>query len=241
MNLEKWAARQLRVVEEDGTVTARIRLVCVTDGSQLEVWEGEELQQPAADWTAQALSLLTEMQEDWPTKPISLLFIAEDKNGSQRSSCPLVRHGKNRDASPDLMKGRDIKAITDSMEAIAKTNDRVLATANGQLDRMNTALQTMTEHHMSTLEFVREKLQHEALTVAQQTQTTDKVMQLIEQFGPMLAEVLQAKMKTPAGKMVAGAAVNAAAKAVAKPAPAAATNGHSAAAIPVTEPEIVDP
>jgi len=203
MNLEKWAERMLpRTVEQDGECTACIRLLCVNNGAILNTWEGDDLKVTPAQWVEDANTLISELQEDWPPGAVNLMFVAENKQGHQRSQCTKIVHGRNKEALPEMMKGRDTKAITDSMDALSKTTDRVLATANGQLDRMNAALATLTEHHTHTLEYLRVKHENEALEAGQRVQQSNKLLELAEKYGPLIADIIGSKIKGPTGTAI---------------------------------------
>lgn len=217
MNHERWAERQFKVVEQDGSCAARIRLTCVNDQSCLEMWEpGSPTWGDAAAWAREATELIDQWLREMPAKPISLLFVSEDKTGQQRASCPMTVRGTNREASADLLKGRDVKALAESMDSISRTVDRVLATANGQLDRSNSTLETLTKAHADVLDYLRVKHENEALKVQEQQTTNTQIMNLVNQFGGPLLELIGAHIKmSPAAQKVATAAASAVASAAA--------------------------
>lgn len=212
MNIQRWAERQIGTVEQDGRATARIRLLCVNDSSCLEVWEAPL---PAADkWVEEANTLIAELREEWPQKPIQLLFISEDANGHQRSQCPRTVTGTNSEAAIDLHKGRDIQAVSQALEANVRTMDRILASANAQLDRTTEAFKALSASHAETLKFLSAKLENEALEAADKVNVQSEVMGLVKEHGPALlrlAEALAKKQITPAVPVPLTKAINGAA------------------------------
>lgn len=213
MNLQRWAERQIGVVEQDGSGTVRIRLICTNDGSQLETWEGEKLKD-AAEWVESVNTLIDEYREEWPVKPIQLLFLAEDKNGHLRSQCPKSVTGRNQDASVDLHKSRDVESVSRALEANVRTMDRILSSANAQLDRTTESYKVLAESHADTLKFLHSKLENEALTIREEQSMQSELLGMIKENAPGLLKMIEHAMRG-AGKpkaanvaQVASAALN---------------------------------
>lgn len=221
MSLEQWAKRHVaNVVDQDGAMTTRIRLICVNDQQCLETWE-RPFPSPE-EWCQEVANMLDQYQQDWPIKTISLMFIAEDKNGAQRAQHPKSVTGRNRDASPEIHKNRDAAALAQGMESNAKTMDKVLASANAQLDRSTAFISTLSEAHTASLAYIRAKNEQEALQAAEVQQQSSwgidpQLKQMLIDNGPKLLNVIGGFFEEQIIKAKADAARAAAAAAVGSP------------------------
>lgn len=193
MNIESWAKRHLVTVDEQGA-TARVRLICVDNGAVLETWDGPFAGIDPVKWAEEAQTHIVELAEDWPPRSFTLMFVAEDSKGLQRSQCTKSVTGRNKEANAELMKNRDLKAVADTMESLAKTVDRTLATANGQLDRMAKHLETTTGAHIEALNYIRAKHENEAIKTQMAEEQTSKLMALANKWGPLVMDLLEHKL-----------------------------------------------
>lgn len=150
MDLAVWADRVLREVSQSGVTVERIRLTSV-DGSTWETWYAPF---PAPDeWVREAESVLTELLDDWPSQDIQLIFIAEDKPGVILSQCTKRVKGRQKGAQSPF--GGPGKALADSMDAQARTMDRILATATGQIDMLSKTLELTQNQNVQLLETMK--------------------------------------------------------------------------------------
>lgn len=211
MNVESWAKRHLVTVEQDGGCTARVRLVCVDNGAVLETWDGPFTNIDPVKWAEDVQQQIVELAEDLPPRQFTMMFVAEDAKGLQRSQCTKHVVGRNKEASPELMKNRDLKAVADTMESLSKTVDRTLATANGQLDRLEKHLEKTMEAHIGALDYIKNKNENEALLAAEQKQQTSKIWELVEKYGPLVGDILEAKFGATTKSALAKAVTNGAA------------------------------
>lgn len=138
--VREWAKRFVPEKPDEEHRTKRIRVA--TETQILDTWEapfpGRET------WIEEMESLLSCSADQMPIRRHTVTFTAEDAQGVVLSQCPTTVQGKNKDAS-DLMGGNGVKAITDSMNALAQTMDKVLATARLQCDSCTKALGAMSD------------------------------------------------------------------------------------------------
>lgn len=201
MRLETWAERQFRVVEQDGDRAERVRLIAADGGATWQVWERDELSDVQL-WAAEAEAYLAELAEEWPPKPIQVLFVAETRTGTERSQLPRTVRGKNKAASDAVMRSEP-KAIADAMDAVSRTMGRILESANVQIGVLTKTVQDQAEQTHSLLEFIRELNTRQAL---QHEQQSNAVAELIggakEHLPAVMSLVIERLSKKPAGKVV---------------------------------------
>lgn len=219
--LHSWAAKLCGVVDADsGNHVKRIRLISA-EGSTWETWEAP-LPSPE-DFVQQVNTLLNALTDEFPVKRVQLLLVAEDTAGAVQSQRTLSIMGKNKQASSSLL-SNDARALSDSMDAIARTVERVLATANTQLRVMAETNEKLAEHNNSLHDLVREMNAAKLLQEQQEHDTTREIQTEVVKALPMFIELLGSKLSGPTKGVLNGAA--AAVKVV-----AAATSG----APPVTD------
>jgi len=210
MNLEEWAGRVIREVSEDGEAVERIRLLS-TDGNAWETWY-RPFPEPAK-WSDEADAVVVQLAEDWPPQDIQLLFVAELRNGTIVSQCTKRTRGRAKGASGNVFGGPG-KALADSMDAQARTMDRILATANQQLDMMNAALAGQQAQNAALLQQIQLRNQ---LELENKPGVPPELFEQGMQILPHLLEVIFERSGAPNGAAkVAKAAASAAAAATPK-------------------------
>lgn len=194
-------------VSESGEHPERIRLIS-TDGQAWETWYypfGDP-----AKWTDEAEQVVTQLAEDWPPQDIQLLFVAESKSGTIIAQCTKRTRGRMKGASGNVFGGPG-KALADSMDAQARTMDRILATANTQLEMMATALTAQQAQNAALLQQIQLQKQMELEHQANNAPgVPPELMQQAVEMLPALIEVIFSK--APASNGAAAAATQAAAK-----------------------------
>lgn len=202
MNLGEWAERVIREVDEHGRGAVRIRL-CSTDGMAWETWFAP-FGEPQ-DWTERAERVVLQLLEDWPQQQIQLLFIAEDQAGNVLSQCTKTTRGRSKLSTNDMFGGPS-KALAESMDAQARTMDRILSSANHQIELLTKALDAQTRVSEAQLAELQLRRTEEAEQRGVNPELVEQALQLV----PALVQTI---FERPAAAEVAQAAVNNAAKA----------------------------
>jgi hypothetical protein len=208
MKLAAWAERQFRELDQDGERTERIRLISADGGGVWQVWERKELQNPD-DWAAEAESYLSELADEWPTKPVQVIFIAETAKGNERSQLPRTVRGKNRHASDSVMRGEP-KAIADAMDSVSRTMGKVLESANVQIEVLTKTVRDQAEQTHALLEFIREMNTEQALAAQQNQTAITELMSGAKEYIPTVLNLLAEKMTRSNGKSTLPGVVKAA-------------------------------
>lgn len=230
--LEKWAEQAIRVVDEGGGGTSRIRLL-TEDGSTWQTWEAPF--SSVGDWCAEAEALLSELQDDF-AGDTPVLFVAENSSGTVRSQCPRRVIGRQKKNGPaGAFTGGGSGGAAASLQAMydaqARTTEKILQSANVQLEVLTRTVETQGRAHGETLEYIRAMRENDALKKVEETNQTQEILgQLMEQ-APLLFELL--KQKKNKGSPVASAAVEAVKEAVVE----SVTNGVGSAARNLLTPE----
>lgn len=189
--LQNWAENSIRVVDEKGDGTARIRLVS-QDGSCWQTWDAP-FPKPE-DWVADAEALCAELAEDFSGE-VHCMFIAESASGTVRSQCPRKIAGKQRKGANGTTFGQQGAPLQAMYEAQARTVERTLQSANVQLEVLTRTVESQAKANSELLDFIRVRNEHDALDRAEQSSDVQQMLgQLLEQ-APLLLELAMAKKK----------------------------------------------
>lgn len=182
-SLEKWAERYLKEVTEQGESTARLRLA-TTDGTTWGTWE-QPFGSPAAV-ASEIETTVIELVEEWPCQSVQVLVIAEDEKGLARAQWTRTVRGKNKQASTFSGQG---KALTDAMSANAVTMQKILDTANVQLDSCTKTLEAQQQALHEAYRYIQLINEKQATTLP--SPTKEAAAQLMEQLGENLPTILE--------------------------------------------------
>lgn len=206
MNLERWAERHLKTIDGDGLHTTRVNLI-TGDGNIWETWEppfGEP-----KEWAAEAQTLLQELANEWPPTLHQVTFAAFDPQNTVRSQCTQTVKGKSSHASRNLHDGGP-QALAASMDAQAKTMERILSVAAAQAEMHNKAYMSVTQHTHELYDYVRELRRNAALT-STLTEDGDPTGQaLIAELRPLIPVLVQMLSKAAISKVGSNGAARAA-------------------------------
>lgn len=216
--LNKWAEQAIKVIDERGDGTARIRLVS-SDGSTWQTWEAP-FPEPE-EWCQLAESLCAELSDDFAGE-VELMFVAESSSGTIRSQCPRRIMGKQRKGSLGAFGTGQAAPLQAMYEAQARTVERTLQSANVQLEVLTRTVESQSKANAELLDYIRASNEHQALKRIEETDQTQQVLgQLMEQ-APLLIELLKNRgKKSPVSDAVKDSIAGAARDAVAT----AASNG----------------
>lgn len=184
MELKAWAERVLKEVSESGQGTEFVRLVS-TDGQTWHTWRAP-FEDPE-DWTQDAEKVVGELADEWPAQEIQLIFLAERKDGTTLSQCTKRLRGRVKGQAPTGLFGGPFEALAKSMDAIAVTNQKTLATANGQLELLNASLTAQVAANQQLMM----QLQMERMQQQEQRQSEPINPELVKQAWEMLPDLLK--------------------------------------------------
>jgi hypothetical protein len=187
MNLRQWSEQLVGVVDPDGGGVKRVRLIG-PDGSTWHTWDREALKE---SWPNEAEDYLNAMLDDWPTVKVSVMFVAEDNAGAVRSQLPKSVMGKNRATSKQGFFGGD-KSISDMVEAVSRTAQRMLDTANGQLTNQSETIKTLMEQNRLLLELVQGEREARALSSGWEGQVMEMIAPHVGPIAEALPDLIRA-------------------------------------------------
>jgi hypothetical protein len=202
--LEAWAENTLKVVDEKGDSTARVRLL-TSDGSCWQTWDA-----PFGDvdeWCQKAETLISELVEEFSGE-VQFVFCAESASGTVRGQLPRRAQGR-RQAAKGVGgalfggAGTPAGALQAMYDAQAKTVEKTLQSANVQLEVLTRTVETQARAHAELLDYVRTKHETEAMEQQASSKVQEMLGQMFEQ-APLLFELLKAKSE---GKKLAKSTV----------------------------------
>ena len=195
MNLIQWVER-LRIVDSETAHHIKRIKLCSVDGMVWETWEAPF--PPTTDELVKQITTVTDaLKEEWPTKVIQVLLVAEDGEGTTHSQCPLSVRGVNKSANAAIFNGES-RAQAEAMDSIARTVERLLATANTQLSLMAKHTETVQDKYHQALNYIQESNENKALTAQAESDTTrDLQKHLIQALPTVLAMLSKATGNSP--------------------------------------------
>lgn len=180
MNLRQWSETIVGVVDQDGGGVKRVRMIG-PDGGTWHTWDREQLNDK---WPNEAEDYLNALLDDWPPVKVSVMFVAEDNAGNVRSQLPKSVMGKSRAAKPQGFFGEN-KSVGDMVDAVSRTAQRMLDTANTQLASQSETIKTLMEQNRLLLELVQGEREARALSDGWE----GKVLEMI---GPHVGPIAEA-------------------------------------------------
>jgi hypothetical protein len=214
MNLHDWCKHHFNVVQ-DGVAFARIKLLS-HDGSTWNTWEAPF--GTPEEFADNAMTLLGQLAEEWPAKRIQVTFIGEDPQGGVRSQCLVSVQGKNPQGKNQFLTGES-QALAQSMDAQAKTMEKILGVAGAQAERLGKIIEAQQEHAAEMYKFIQGLRENIAMTQPQQDPSGDALKQMLAQQMPNIIQAVLMKIATPSAPN--SAKVNGAASTAAGSAPSA--------------------
>lgn len=209
--LTSWAEGALKVVDESGESTSRVRLVA-HDGAVWQTWNAPF--DSAEEWADSARALLLELGEEI-TGQQEVRFVAETSVGVVRSQMSRTISGRKQRAGTGGFGGapaNGTSGMQQMFDAQAKTTDKVLQSANVQIDVLTRTVEAQAKTNAELLQFIGTMNERDALAKEASTNQTQEVLgQLMEQapiFLQLLAQKKSGKSATPSVKPVAAAVEN---------------------------------
>lgn len=199
-SLQDWAERQFRMVEQDGAAVATVRLVTAHDGEVWETWTAP-FGKPE-DWAVEAEAFLRSLENEWPNRAVSVLFLASTASGEALSKLPRKVQGKNKNQGAPW--NTDQAALSMAMDNIAVTMEKLQRLFNTQLDMARRTSESNAVTIYQQNELIKLMMQNQA-AAEQGNGAGDALTKMISEHGSDFLEL--AKMMLNAyGKKVAGSA-----------------------------------
>lgn len=222
MNTKAWFDRVVGQVETSGVVVQRI--VFVMGAQTWHVWEKpNDGKWPEADeWQEEFDTIVAELSEQLPARQHQCLLIAENKNGTTLSQCPLLLTGRNKNAGSMTPGEGGLKTVLEGMQMLQTSWEKTLVVQNAQLELQAKQLQQWGNQVMSLMEYVRHNEEYRATEAQrkideQREQEPDPLREQLAEAMPLLMSMAQhwVETKMSNGSTTSKAAI-AAAKAVAE-------------------------
>lgn len=223
-SLTRFAERCWREVDQEGTCVERVRIISA-DGTVWCTWFRDQVKD-ADSWLEEAEAMLTELGEGWASgAEVLVQFVAESAKGEvlQTLQKPIAGRGRKGTGGAGSFNGQH-SALASSMDAQAKTMDRILGSANVQIEVLTKTVATQGQQVSDLLNYIVATREKEALEKEASTDLTKELLGTVSKELPAVLEVL--RQATARGKSN-HAAKAAAAAVAASPAP---VNGSGSAA-----------
>ncbi len=155
-----WGKQQLRNVSAEGVKISRIRLIaCEATWNTWhpESWapshgSGETPDQAIERWALEVDNTIAALADEWPTKQISVQIVGENDNLEVVAQCLKSIRGRNKEATSKVF-GSDSKALADSMDAQARTMERILASAASQVEMSHNSAKLVMQQNEALMTF----------------------------------------------------------------------------------------
>lgn len=189
-SVSQWAERVLRTVEQDGTCTHRVRLLTPDDGQVWETWYGPF---GAPDEFATSVdSHIRSLEQEWPTRQIRVVLVAESAQGEVLSQLPLRVTGKLRGGSLDAMQA----AQSATGDAIVNTVDKLTRLVNTNIDasrrHVELTLDTMVRQS-ELLNVYRNKAMQD--DESEKPTVLEQASDLLKPYQPVILQLLEGLAK----------------------------------------------
>lgn len=202
-NLLDWAERNLKTVEQDGASVAVVKLITAHDG---EVWETWHAPFPeAADWATGAEGFLRSLENEWPNRAVSVVFVASSAGGEVLSRLPARVQGKNKAQGAPW--NTDQAAFSMAMDNAALTMEKLQRLCNAQLDSARRIAESNAVTIFQQTELIKLMKQNAAMDEAENPDALGKLVAQhggdFLELGKMALEAYAKKTPTKPGAVAA--------------------------------------
>lgn len=184
--LKTWAERMIREVDEEaGTLTSRITLTTTDGGQCWDTWEAPiELER----FLVEAEQIKSQLATEFPKRRVQIMWTAIDANANIRGQLPDHILGQNANAA-DITAGGP-RALVESMDAQARTMDRILKSAETQCVSLTKSLETTTTALNAMFELQTAKMEAEIVKKEAEASTEKVIAEQVKNAAPMVMELL---------------------------------------------------
>lgn len=183
--LTTWAERVIKEVDEDGSLTKRITMTTV-DGGQ--VWDTWEAPFSVENFVTEAEALKNQLAEEFPKRRVSIMWTAIDAAANLRSQLPDHIMGRNAQAA-DITQGGP-RALAESMDAQARTMDRILKSAETQCQSLTKTCEMQGQQIHDLIELYTAQMQANVLKQHEEANTEKEIATQIKAAAPMLMDLI---------------------------------------------------
>lgn len=188
-NLQEWAERQFKVVEQDGATAAVVKLITAHDG---EVWETWHAPFPEPEqWATAAEAFLRSLENEWPNRGVSVCFVATTQAGEVLAKLPRKVQGKNKTGGGPW--NTDQAAVSMAMDNVALTVEKLQRLVNTQLDSARRISESNAVTIFQQTELI--KLMRQNAAVAEETGGADPLTKLVAEHGSDFLELAKLALK----------------------------------------------
>jgi hypothetical protein len=192
--LEGWAEKTLRLVEH-GESVARVVLAS-SDGTIWHTWQA-----PFAEpeqWATEAETTIAELAAEFAGE-IAFVISAQTERGATLSQLPQHVNGRRSKASTGggAMMGGSTQPVNQIFDAGARTLERVLSTANVQLEVLQRTVQQQAQSNAELLEYIRLSNQERALEKPADAESKELVDHTIKQALEQLPALISLILSRP--------------------------------------------
>ena len=201
-SLLTWAERVIGIVEQDGNRAVRIRLTC--EGQQWETWELEKGHLKPGEWVQEAETLMDALAEELSVRRHSLIYTAEEKEGTVFSQFPKSITGRNKQAA-ELGANQGVKAVAEGVASVVQTADKVLEIARRMMETQQKGIEDRDEEIRQLHELFRAVRAVELEEDQQGNKVSEAMIEQVKELGPIarlfaeawLEKAAKAPPKTP--------------------------------------------
>jgi hypothetical protein len=194
MNLQEWAERQFKVVEQDGACVAAVKLVTAHDNEVWETWTAPF--PPAEEWAVGAETFLRSLENEWPNRGVSVCFIATTAQGEVLSKLPRKVQGKNKQGGGPW--NTDQAAVSMAMDNVALTIEKLQRLVNTQLDSARRISESNAVTIYQQTELIKLMRQNAAIAESESGQP-DALTKLVSEHGADFLELAKLAIKASSG------------------------------------------
>lgn len=180
MNLDEWARTVFGVMEQDGAMAARVKLITPQSGDTWHTWYAPF--PDVVDWSVEAESILRGIANQFAGRQ-QVVFVAETRGGEVIAQLPHAILGKL--TSGNLESSSVSTAQT--FAAAAATIERITELANRQLDAARRQFDFHTDQQMQQLELLKLYRYREL----EGSPDVSPMVQMVQEYAPQVGAVLQ--------------------------------------------------
>lgn len=194
MSTQAWYERLRLQVDQSGQTMQRITFSYAS--ANWHVWERPQVGNwpEPEDWQSELDTMCSEYAEQWPTKLHQCFLIAENKNGTVISQCPLSVQGRNKAANSVGQDGSGLKMHLDMMQTLQATWEKTLNVVNGQLETQSKQMKQWGDQVVDLMKYVREAEEYRATEARRKLDETkgaepDPLKEQLVEAMPMILEI----------------------------------------------------
>lgn len=198
-DMVKWAERQFREVEQDGSHVTQIKLITPHDN---EVWETWTTPWPSpAEWAESAESFLRSLEASWPNRGVPVVFVALSATGETLSKLPRKVEGKNKSGGGAPW-NTEQAAFAMMMDNYALSMEKLQRLVNTQLDTARRTAESNAVTMFQQTEYIKLVHQNRAMDEAEKgAGPGDALAKMVTEHGSDFLELFKMMMSKSGGAL----------------------------------------